>query len=65
MVTTMVTVNGAAVKVSNAFSCGPGCEPHTYELAGSHGRKFITKIGKDWQLEQPGQFPRKVEVVIG
>lgn len=53
-----VTVNGAAVKVLNTYSVGPGSEAHTIDIPGG----YLYRIAGEWRLQRPGQFPVVVEV---
>jgi len=54
-----ITVNGAAAKVINTLSCGPGSEPHTFELSGG---SYVYQIADVWWLQERGQFKRAVRV---
>ncbi len=57
--TNAITVNGQARKVTNTLSCGPGEEPHTYELTGG---AYVYRVGNDWKLQERGRFARVVRV---
>lgn len=54
-----INVNGRAVKVLNTLSVGPGCAPHTYELAGG---SYVHEIAGQWFLQVRGQRAVAVEV---
>jgi hypothetical protein len=54
-----ITVNGVERKVTNTLSCGPGCEPHTYELTRG---AYVYRVGAEWWLQERGQFKRAVTV---
>jgi hypothetical protein len=54
-----LTVNGVERTVTNTLSCGPGCEPHTYELTRG---AYVYRIAGEWWLQERGQFKRRVEV---
>jgi hypothetical protein len=58
MVNTL-TVNGRTVAVLNTLSCGPGCQPHTYELSGG---SYVYEIAGSWWLQERGQSKREVTV---
>jgi hypothetical protein len=57
-----ITVNGQAEQVTNTLSCGPGCEPSTYELTRG---AYVYAVGSSWYLQERGQFARKVAVEKG
>jgi hypothetical protein len=59
MKVTQIKINGRVRKITNAFSSGPGCEAHSFELPRGC---YVFQVGKDWWLEEPGQFKRKVIV---
>lgn len=54
-----VTVNGVERKVTNTLSDGPGTAVHTYELTQG---AYVYRVGREWWLQERGQFKRKVEV---
>lgn len=54
-----IAINGTAREVTNTLSCGPGCEPHTYEL--TYGA-YVYRVGGTWLLQERGQFARQVTV---
>lgn len=43
-----IKVDGAVFKVVNAYSCGPGCVPHTYVLRGMCGVFEVRNTAKGW-----------------
>lgn len=57
--TKSININGRETVVLNTLSCGPGCEPHTYEL---NGGSYVYRIADEWFLQVRGQFKRRVEV---
>lgn len=59
--TNSITVNGQARKVTNTLSCGPGQEPHTYELTGG---AYVYSVGGAWKLQERGQSARAVTVEV-
>lgn len=59
--TNAIKVNGQARKVTNTLSCGPGQEPHTYELTGG---AYVYSVGGTWKLQERGQFARVVSVEL-
>lgn len=59
--TMTILVDGAPRRVLNAFSSGPGCTPHTYDLI---GREYVYEIAGEWKLQRPGQFPVVVVVSL-
>ena len=56
-----ILVDGIVRRVVGIGSSGPGCMPHTYELA---GRDYIYEVAGEWKLQRPGQFPAVVEVSL-
>ena len=62
----VVMVDGKPWRVLDALSCGPGCVPHTYELAGG---AYVFEVAGVWQLVLPRprgpQGPVSVEVSAG
>ena len=54
-----ISVNGVLRAVTNTLSCGPGCEIDTYELTRG---AYVYRIGREWWLQERGQFKRQVEV---
>lgn len=55
----LVSINGKPVKVFRTLSCGPECEPHTFEL--SNGDHCYVVAGV-WKLQRRGQQAYPVAV---
>ncbi len=45
--------------VVNTLSSGPGCTPHTYELAGG---AYVYQVAGQWFLQERGQVRREVKL---
>jgi hypothetical protein len=60
--TKSININGRPVVVLNTLSCGPGCEPDTYNLKGG---SYVYRIAGEWWLQVRGQFKRRVIVEKG
>lgn len=58
---TVLAIDGREVTTTNAYSCGPGCTPHTFDLPGGDS---VYEIGDKWTLRSPGQWPREVSVKV-
>jgi hypothetical protein len=54
-----IAVNGRSVAVLNTLSCGPGCAPSTYELAGG---AYVYAVGSSWWMQERGRDKRQVVV---
>ena len=61
MMTTTIKVDGITCTVLNAYSSGPGCKLHTFDVADGGWVRCIAGV---WTLHQPGQFPRVVTVEV-
>lgn len=55
-----IKVNGQVAKVLNAYSCGPGLSPHTYDVPGG----YVYEIAGVWRKQTAGQFPYVVQVEV-
>ncbi len=57
----IITVDGRTTTTIGAYSSGPGCAPHSFDVGDG---AYVYQVGKEWTLQQPGQFPRKVTVEV-
>lgn len=46
-----ITVNGTSYPVSQSYSSGPGCAPHTYRVS----RSWVCEVGGSWTIQRDGQ----------
>lgn len=67
--TTTITVNGVPHRVVNAYSCGRGCTPHTYDLTTTNGptgicANYVYEIAGRWFRQTPGNAPILCDVEV-
>jgi hypothetical protein len=55
-----IAIDGIKTKTINAYSSGPNCTPHSYDIGCGC---YVERIGNVWWLFQPGQSKRVVNVV--